>query len=80
MDHYDTSRFALVQMQETAETPSPYEYRVGFRGRLGNVVVHDGNVLRATIESPSCFNLEGYANIDHWVVELDKWIEGILLQ
>ncbi|KAI0249468.1 cytoplasmic dynein heavy chain 1 [Lactifluus subvellereus] len=25
-------------------------------------------------------NLEGYANLDHWVAELDKKIEGILLQ
>ncbi|KAF9068581.1 cytoplasmic dynein heavy chain 1 [Rhodocollybia butyracea] len=25
-------------------------------------------------------NLEGYANLDHWVAELDKRIEGILLQ
>ncbi|KAJ2915322.1 hypothetical protein MD484_g5100, partial [Candolleomyces efflorescens] len=25
-------------------------------------------------------NLEGYANLDHWVSELDKRIEGILLQ
>lgn len=25
-------------------------------------------------------NLEGYANLDHWVVQLDKQIEGILLQ
>ena len=25
-------------------------------------------------------NLEGYANLDHWVAELDQRIEGILLQ
>lgn len=25
-------------------------------------------------------NLEGYANLEHWVAELDKRIEGILLQ
>ena len=25
-------------------------------------------------------NLEGYANLDHWVAELDQKIEGILLQ
>lgn len=25
-------------------------------------------------------NLEGYANLEHWVSELDKRIEGILLQ
>ncbi|KIL61809.1 hypothetical protein M378DRAFT_82045 [Amanita muscaria Koide BX008] len=25
-------------------------------------------------------NLEGYANLDHWVAELDKRIEGVLLQ
>ena len=25
-------------------------------------------------------NLEGYENLKHWVVELDKQIEGILLQ
>lgn len=25
-------------------------------------------------------NLEGYANLDYWVTELDKQIEGILLQ
>jgi hypothetical protein len=25
-------------------------------------------------------NLEGYANLEHWVAELDKKIEGILLQ
>ena len=25
-------------------------------------------------------NLEGYLNLDHWVAELDKRIEGILLQ
>jgi len=25
-------------------------------------------------------NLEGYANLDYWVAELDKCIEGILLQ
>jgi len=25
-------------------------------------------------------NLEGYANLDYWVAELDKRIEGILLQ
>ena len=25
-------------------------------------------------------NLEGYANLDHWVAELDKRIETILLQ
>ena len=25
-------------------------------------------------------NLEGYANLEHWVADLDKRIEGILLQ
>ena len=25
-------------------------------------------------------NLEGYANLEHWVAELDKRIEGILIQ
>lgn len=25
-------------------------------------------------------NLEGYANLDHWVAELDKRIESVLLQ
>ena len=25
-------------------------------------------------------NLEGYANLEHWVAELEKRVEGILLQ
>ena len=27
-----------------------------------------------------CVNVEGYANLEHWVAELGKRIEGILFQ
>ena len=27
-----------------------------------------------------CVNLEGYANLEHWVAELEKRIEGILFK
>jgi predicted transcriptional regulator len=33
-----------------------------------------------TIAQIDRLNLEGYANLDHWVAELDKRIETILLQ
>jgi hypothetical protein len=33
-----------------------------------------------TIPQIDRLNLEGYANLDHWVAELDKRIETILLQ
>ena len=43
--------------------------------------------LRMTGKTHRCMNcqidrvnLEGYLNLDHWVAELDKRIEGILLQ
>ncbi|KAG9310418.1 dynein heavy chain, N-terminal region 1-domain-containing protein [Chiua virens] len=35
------------------------------------------NKIQAAIDR---LNLEGYANLEHWVAELDKRIEGILLQ
>ncbi|EFI28556.1 cytoplasmic dynein heavy chain 1 [Coprinopsis cinerea okayama7 len=35
------------------------------------------NRIQAAIDR---LNLEGYANLEHWVAELDKRIEGILLQ
>jgi hypothetical protein len=42
------------------------------------------NILRPLLLKDSSqidrLNLEGYANLDHWVAELDKKIEGILLQ
>ena len=27
-----------------------------------------------------CVNVEGYANLEHWVAELEKRVEGILFQ
>lgn len=41
------------------------------------------NILYPPLKHPpqiDRLNLEGYANLDHWVAELDKKIEGILLQ
>ena len=36
--------------------------------------------IRLTDLQIDCLNLEGYENLKHWVAELDKRIEGILLQ
>ena len=37
-------------------------------------------MLNADLLQIDRLNLEGYANLEHWVAELDKRIEGILLQ
>ena len=37
-------------------------------------------VLSKTLEQIDRLNLEGYANLEHWVAELDKKIELILLR
>jgi hypothetical protein len=37
----------------------------------------DGGITIGQIDR---LNLEDYANLDYWVAELDKYIEGILLQ
>jgi hypothetical protein len=36
--------------------------------------------LSKTVEQIDRLNLEGYANLEHWVAELDKKIELILLK
>ena len=44
------------------------------------LVVHPLFFLLITWTQIDRLNLEGYANLDHWVAELDQKIEGILLQ
>ncbi|KAI8983292.1 dynein heavy chain [Trametes punicea] len=62
----DLYKEILRSVEELSTCPYTSE---AFRELLGKI--------QAAIDR---LNLEGYANLDHWVAELDKRIEGILLQ
>ncbi|KAI1790505.1 dynein heavy chain [Ganoderma leucocontextum] len=62
----DLYKDILRSVEELSTCPYTAE---AFRELLGKV--------QAAIDR---LNLEGYANLDHWVAELDQRIEGILLQ
>ncbi|KAI0762498.1 dynein heavy chain [Fomes fomentarius] len=62
----DLYKDILRSVEELSTCPYTSE---AFRDLLGKI--------QAAIDR---LNLEGYANLDHWVAELDQRIEGILLQ
>ncbi|KAJ8475485.1 hypothetical protein ONZ51_g6524 [Trametes cubensis] len=79
VNQYDTARYSdktnnvidlykdiLRSVEELSTCPYTPE---AFRELLGKI--------QAAIDR---LNLEGYANLDHWVAELDQRIQGILLQ